>query len=226
MFNFLSNIFVDFLIILYSNTGSLGISIILLTLIIKSLFVPISTQAIINSLKIKKLQPEFEKLRKKYKNDQKKFLLEQTKLYQKYDIKPLSGCLPQIIQLIVFFSLYKAFRTFLAMDSIKGVAINPYFLWFDVVKPDYTKILAFFVLITQLLYSFSMMPDILEKIKQKQKLSDSQLNQLMMVLVMPIITALISTRLPAGLSIYWITATLFSLVQQFFILKSFKKKLK
>jgi YidC/Oxa1 family membrane protein insertase len=132
--------------------GNLAWAIISLTLAIRLLMIPLTTPSLKTAQKMKELAQELEKLKKQYKNDKTAFAQAQLKLYQKHGANPLSGCLPQIIQLIVLIALFQAFNQVLkpAPDFITKLnevlyqplqltrdhIINTHFLYLDLTKPD------------------------------------------------------------------------------------------
>ncbi len=108
MLDFISYPIGTFLRIIYNTLAykNYGLSIILLTVIIKSLVLPLTIKQYRSTAKMSEVQPQLQELQKKYKNDPQKLNEETVKLYQKYKINPASGCLPMLIQMPILFSLY------------------------------------------------------------------------------------------------------------------------
>ncbi|MBC7189915.1 membrane protein insertase YidC, partial [Candidatus Aerophobetes bacterium] len=100
------------LIFLYSFTGSYGIAIILLTIIIYGILSPLTFKQFESMQKMQLLQPELKQIQKKFKNDPRRMQAEIMKVYGKYKINPLAGCLPMVIQLPIIFVLYRALLDF------------------------------------------------------------------------------------------------------------------
>ncbi len=95
---------------IYNFVGNYGIAVILFTLIVKVLLVPLGIKQQKISIKTKQIKPELEKIQAKYKNDKEKLNEETMKLYQKYDINPMGGCLPLLVQLPILLGLYRVIQ--------------------------------------------------------------------------------------------------------------------
>jgi len=115
--------------------GNLGLSIIVVTLITKLILLPLVLPSIRSAKKMQDLKPELDSLKRKYK-DPAQFQQAQLALYKERQINPASGCLPQIVQIIIVIALYNVFIQFLKQPIINGTALNPYFLFLDLTKPD------------------------------------------------------------------------------------------
>ena len=107
----LVNPILNILVALYDVTGSLGVGIILLTLLVRTLLIPVIIPSMRQMKKQKELQPELEKLKKKYKDDKKKMAEAQMDLFKKHGLNPVSGCLSQIPMLIVLIAVYNVIQT-------------------------------------------------------------------------------------------------------------------
>lgn len=230
---FITDGFFEVLLFLYQATGNLGLAIIVLTLIIRLILVPLTLPSLKARKKITEIQPEVDKLKKKHKNDKQALQKAQLELYQKYNVNPLSGCLPQIVQLAVLIFLYRALISFLGQDVVHGTTINASFLWLDLSKPDGKYILPIVAGVSQFLLSLMISPgaevrDIVpnksknKKVQQENKAEENTAGmaanmQQQMLFLMPIMTVFIAARFPSGLAVYWVITTLFSLVQQYFV---------
>lgn len=215
---------------LYGVTGSLAVTIIIFTIGIRSILLPLSIKSLRAAQKMKELQPEIKKLKKKHK-DAKKLQQKQMELYQKYNVNPLAGCLPQIVQLAVFIVLYRVFFDFLGDGATAFSNISIFGI--SLLEADSTRILPVVAAITQLALSVMIAPgaevrDIesnAAKSKKKQKANEQEEDvaemaasmQQQMIYIFPIMTGFIALSFPAGLVLYWITATLFSIAQQYYI---------
>jgi YidC/Oxa1 family membrane protein insertase len=230
---FITDGFFQFLLFLYQTTGNLGWAIIVLTLIIRFILVPLTLPSLKAQKKIKDLQPEIDKLKQKHGKDKQAMQKAQLELYQKYNVNPLSGCLPQLVQLGMLIFLYQALISFLGQDAINGAGINPSFLWLDLTQPDTKFVLPVVAGVTQMVLSLMIAPggetrDIVpnksksKKIQQENKKEENMAGmaasmQQQMLFIMPIMTVFIAARFPSGLAVYWVMTTVFSIGQQYFI---------
>lgn len=140
--------------VLFNN---LGLAIIALTIIVRFALSPIMTNQLKSAKKIQELSPELEKLKLKFKDDKQKLMQAQMELYKRNNVNPASGCLPQIVQLVILISLYQAFNLVIKPDGLEVVkkineslysfnqlptssALNLNFLYLDLSKPDLFKI--------------------------------------------------------------------------------------
>ena len=122
--------------------GNFGIAILLLTVIIKLLFFPLANKSYRSMSKMKKLQPEMMKIRERFKDDRERMNKEMMELYKREKANPASGCLPMVIQIPVFFSLYKVLFVTIEMRQA------PFFGWIhDLSAPDPTSLLNLFGLV-------------------------------------------------------------------------------
>jgi len=223
------------LIFLSTNLGGLGWAIIAFTLIIKVLLYPINESAIKSALKLKTLQPEQEKLQKKYAKDPKQLQQAQLKLYQKAGVNPLGGCLPQLVQLAVVIVLYRSLISLLGHPSIEDGTIASHFMWLDLRTPDPFYILPVLAAISQFAVSHLMMgggdskkadPSAKKSSKPSNPTSPSSMvmMQKQMIYVMPVMTGVIAANFPAGISLYWVVSTIFSLFQQWAVMSKEQRR--
>ena len=232
MINTITQLFIDFLVMLYEVTGSLGIAIILFTLILRFILLPLSANTIKASKKIRELQPELKKLKEKHK-DKQALQLAQMELYKKYNVNPLAGCLPQLAQLLVLYLLYHALMTFLGQETVNGVPLNTSFLWLNLARPDHLFILPVLAGVTQFILSLMIAPggevrDIVpnkskKKTVQKENEKEEDMAEMaatmqkQMIFILPFMTGIIALSFPSGLAVYWVVTTVFSIVQQYVI---------
>lgn len=213
-----------------------GVAIILTTLLIKTLFIPLSKKQIESQKKMQELQPKIKELQKKYKDNkegQTKAIME---LYRENKANPFSGCLPLIVQLIVLIAIYRviinisqAGFTIQAGDLYSFVgnpgAVKHLFLNFiDLTKPNYV-----FALLSAAAqyYQTKMLFQRQGKAALPEKTSDEPdfaaiMNKQMLYLG-PAITFFIGITFPAALSLYWLFSTLFMIFQQMVIFKPKKQ---
>ena len=176
-----------------------GIAIIILTTIIKIIFWPLGNLSYKSMNEMKKLQPKIEALKEKYKNDQSKIGQETMALYREHKVNPFSGCLPMLIQIPVFFGLYKAL-----MYSIE-LRQSPLFFWIqDLSAKDPYYITPIIMGATQFI-SQKMTPAMGDPMQQK------------IMLFMPIIFTFFFLNFPAGLVIYWLFNNILQIGQQYYI---------
>jgi len=229
----LTEYFNIFIIELFKVTGSLGWSIVALTLILRSLLIPLTLPSIKAQHKMRELQPEINKLKKSHGHDKKALQQKQLELYQKYNVNPLAGCLPQLLQIGVLILLYRSLVSFLGDTNGHGLQISSQFLWLDLAKPDPKYILPVLAGVTQFILSLMLAPatqtpDIIPNKSKSKKLQEANKKEedtaemaasisQQMIFIMPLMTAFISLRFPSGLALYWVVSTVFSVVQQYFI---------
>jgi YidC/Oxa1 family membrane protein insertase len=205
--------------------GNLGLSIIAITLIIKVILLPIVVPSLRSAKKMQELKPELDRLKAKH-TDKATLQQAQVALYKEKGINPAAGCLPQIVQIIILISLYQVFIYFLKQSSVGGIILNPFFLYFDLTKPDRTYVLPILAGLSQLVFSLMMQTGIeshvenpknkIAKKKEEDNLEMATSMQQQMVYMMPAMTVIISLNFQSGLVLYWVVSTLFSLVQQYF----------
>ncbi len=127
---------------LYSLVGNFGIAILLVTVIVKAIFFPLANKSYVSMSKMKLVQPKMTEIREKFKDDKQKQQQAMMELYKTEKINPLAGCLPMVIQIPVFFSLYKVLFVTIEMRHA------PFFGWIqDLSAPDPTTIFNLFGLI-------------------------------------------------------------------------------
>lgn len=198
-----------------------GLSIILLTAFINILLFPLTFKGIKSMKQMQALQPKMETLRKTHKNDPQKLNKEVMELYKRYKINPMTGCLPLILQMPVFFALY---QVLLRSIELRGAP----FLWIkDLSQPD--RLIIFKAPIPFMGNELNILP-ILMAIAMffQQRLSapanpaaDDQMaqQQKMMMVMMPVLFGFIFYHLPSGLVMYWLTNTLLTVTEQEMFLK-------
>lgn len=212
------------LVALYYLTHDFGLSIILLTVLIKLILYPSSVKSMVFQRRIAKVQPQIKEIQKKYKNDKEKQSRALMELYQKEKITPLSGCLPGIIEAIIFLSLFLVIR---GASNPAGISGGLYHFFPQTMKIDLT--LFGFIDLTKSLWTTTsgkvlvFVTGFLQFLQLKrsqegveQKKGDFQKE---MLYFFPILTIIILAKFPAALGIYWLTTTVFSLLQQELVLR-------
>ncbi len=190
-------------------TGNYGIDIILLTILIKILFYPLTQKSIVSMKKMQELGPIIKTLKEKYKGDTQRLNQETMNLYKTYKINPLSGCLPMVAQIPVFIALYKGLLVTIELRHA------PFFLWInDLSAPEHLWNIAVAgydlpIRLLPLLMGVSMF--------LQQKMTPSagmEPMQQKMMLFMPLIFTFMFWSFPTGLVIYWLVNNILAIGQQ------------
>jgi len=201
MFAFLAYGIRWLLVFFYSLVQNWGIAILLLTLSIKAALLPVTTKSFRSMEKMKTVQPKIEELKKKYENDQQKLAEAQMKLFREEGINPLSGCLPLILQMPIYFALY---RTIFSSAELYNA---PFLGWItDLSKSDpyfIIPILAGALMIAQ--------------VKFAPQAANANPQMKMMQWIMPLMFIPVTLFLPAGLVLYIFANILLSILQQLYI---------
>ena len=205
---------------LYHLLGNFGLAIIGVTILVKIAFFPLSNKSYVSMAKMKKLQPQMEQLRERYADDKAKMQQELMELYKKEKINPLAGCLPILVQIPVFFALYKVL--FVSIDMRHA----PFFGWIqDLSAPDPTSIFNLFGLLPYSVPDFLMLgvwPVIMGITMWLQmQLNPPQPDPIQQKIFnwMPLIFTFLLAGFPAGLVIYWAWNNILSIIQQWYISK-------
>lgn len=234
MFDFLVNIFNAFLyqplfnllILIYNllPKHDFGLAIIFLTIIIRIILYPLSIKTLNSQKALQKLQPKTEEIKKKFKDDKERQARETLELYRKEKINPFSGLFLVIIQFPVLIALYTVFNRGLKPEELgllysfiaNPIQVNSmFFNIINLAKPN--LIFAILASILQFFQTKMLMPKKLNN--QLKETNPALMMQKQMVYVFPIITIIILINLPSALSLYWIVSGIFSIIQQYFVLK-------
>ncbi len=226
----------NLLVLFYHLLGeNLGLAIIAITIVIKIATYPLTKPSLLMAKKQKEIAPELRKIKDKYKDRQVQ-AQKQMELYKAHGINPASGCLPQIIQLILFIVLYRVFIDFLnsngmisqsvvdalySFEYLKlevGQTFNTQFLFYDLASVDKTYTLPLVAAIAQFFMSKVMQKSnkVSEDIaKTTPDTKDDFMYNMQegMIYTFPLMTFFIGMTLPAGLSVYWLVSTVISLIQ-------------
>ncbi|WP_025733211.1 membrane protein insertase YidC [Carnimonas nigrificans] len=185
--------------------GNWGWSIILLTCVVKIILLPLSAKAYKSMAKMRKLGPQMQRIREQHGDDRQKMSQEMMKFYQKEKINPLGGCLPMVIQMPVFISLY-----WMLMESVE-LRHSPFMLWVQ----DLSAMDPLFIL--PIIMGLSMF------LQQQLNPTPPDPTQAKLMKMLPIIFTFFFLWFPAGLVLYWITNNVLSIAQQYFITKQIEK---
>ncbi len=219
--------FLNLLVFIYNTAAfrDFGVAIILLTLIVRLILSPLSIKALRSQKALNQLQPRVKEIQEKYKNDSSKQSQQIMELYREKQINPFSGCLPLIIQLPILIALYRV--------SIGGFEENALSVLYDFVSaPDFLNPISLgFIDLTKRSFFLSITAGASQFFQARLSLSSGKntglsgkqqnnpmasLNQ-QMLYFFPLITIIVSMSFPAGLPLYWIATTLFSILEQVYI---------
>jgi YidC/Oxa1 family membrane protein insertase len=194
-----------------------GIAIIILTMFTKILLWPLGTKSYKSMGEMKKIQPLMAEIKEKYKNDKKKMNQEVMGLYKTYKINPLGGCLPMVVQIPVFFALYR-----MLYEAIE-LRHAPFFLWInDLSAPDRLFSFDFSIPFMQPPYGIPVLTIIMGAsmlLQQKMSPPMGDAAQAKMMMFMPIIFTVIFINFSSGLVLYWLVNNVLSMAQQHYITK-------
>jgi YidC/Oxa1 family membrane protein insertase len=205
----------------YKYIHNYGVAIIIITIILKALFYPLTNKSYKSMKDMQKLQPKMAELKEKYKNDRDAMNKAVMELYKTHKVNPMGGCLPMVIQIPVFFALYKAL-----MFSIE-LRHAPFILWIkDLSAPD-----ALFGVIPAGLPLLGGMPigplpllmGATMVIQQKMTPSNMDPAQAKMMMALPFVFTFMFLNFPSGLVLYWLVNNILTIAQQTYINKSLKE---
>lgn len=198
--------------------GNFGVAIILLTVIIRGLMFPIAQKQFASMAAMKAVQPKMKEIQERYKDDKQRQQQEIMKLYKDEKVNPLAGCLPLIIQIPIFFALYKVLVLAIEMRH------EPFVLWIrDLSAPDPAHVLNFFGMLPYdvpgflaigplaillgitMWLTFKLNPSAMDPVQQQ------------MFAIMPWILMFVMAPFAAGLLLYWVTSNLLTLAQQSYL---------
>lgn len=210
-----------------------GFAIIAVTILLRLLMLPLTVKSMASMRKMQELQPEIEKLKKKYKNDQQKLLQEQQRLYQEAGVNPLGGCLPMLIQMPILFGFYYAIQ-----ELAQNTALDGFFWIPDLAFPNISKgiswlwplppsvgwdtairylILPILLVVTQIAtQKFSTTPTSGDDNPQAR-----MMNQMMWI--MSLMFFYFALTFPAALSLYWVTSNILGILQQLYVNRTISK---
>lgn len=231
--SFLIEYFSQILFILHGFTGGVGWALVAFTVIIRSILLPLTLPSIKAQKRIADLKPEIDALKQKFGDDKTGFQQAQLELYKKYNVNPLAGCLPQLLQIGVLIVLYQTLLHFFNNPTFNGVALNFGFFGLDLTKTDSTYVLPILAGVTQLVLSVMIMPatevrDVVSNTSKKKEVQKENKKeedmaemaatmQQQMMFIMPIMTVFFALKFPAGLALYWVVTTVYSIGQQYVI---------
>lgn len=201
MFGFISRPLLMLMRFMHDLLGNWGLAIIALTLIVRIVMLPFNILSFKSSRAMQKIQPQLQAIREKYKNDPMQVNRETMALMKQNNANPLSGCLPMLIQIPIFFALWKT------IGSSIEIYQQPFFAWItDLSSHDKFFVLPILMGIT-MFFQQKLTPTTMDPTQQK------------ILNFMPILFALFMLSLPSGLTLYNFISALFGVIQQYFLLK-------
>jgi len=205
--------------------GNMGWAIIALTLLIKAILFPLARKSYVSMARMKELQPEMEKIKERSGDDRQKLQTEMMELYKKEKVNPAAGCLPILMQIPIFFSLYKVifvtielrhapwFGPFQDLSAPDPTSIWNFYGWLPYDAPDPNSIMALiFIGILPLLLGVSMW------FQQKLNPAPTDETQRMIFAWMPWVFMFMLGGFASGLVVYWIANNVITFAQQYFIM--------
>jgi len=203
--NAIASVLEKILVLLYSFLGNYGLAIIGITILIKLVLFPLTLKQDKSMREMKKIQPEVEKLKAKLKDDPQELNKATMELYKVHKVNPMGGCLPVIVQMPILWSLFKVLRS---TGETSVIPLDATFFIWKLTEMDPLYILPILNGVVAFLQ---------QKIMSKGTTQNKQAE--MMMYFMPVMILMISFKMPTGLQLYWLTSSLFSLIQQFYITK-------
>ncbi len=211
-----------------------GIAVIILTLITRTIVFPLSHRAIITQRKMRNIEPEIKQIKEKFKKDKQEQTKQTMALYKAHGISPFSGFLMLLIQLPILFALYRLFSTGIQFNIGElysfvhlPVGINTIFLGLiDISKSNY--ILAILAGITQFFQMYFAMPNVAKPDTNSNSFQD-QLGRSMAIqsrYIMPIFIFFIALRFSSGIALYWTAMNVFAIVHEAIVAYRAKKIMK
>ncbi|MFN3455198.1 MAG: membrane protein insertase YidC [Pseudobdellovibrio sp.] len=204
MFGFISKILMKLMVFLHSFLGNWGLAIIALTLIVRTILLPFNVMSFKSAQAMQKIKPKMDAVREKYKNDPMKMNQETMALMKNNNANPLSGCLPMLLQIPIFFALWRAIGSSIELYQ------QPFFGWIT----DLSYYDPYFV--------FPILMGITMFLQQKMTPTTMDPMQAKILNFMPILFTLFMLTLPSGLTIYNFVSSLFGVIQQYFLLRENK----
>jgi YidC/Oxa1 family membrane protein insertase len=208
---------------LYAQIGNFGVAILILTVIVKAIFFPLANKSYAAMSKMKALQPEMEKLKARYGEDKQRLNQEMMQLYRREKVNPAAGCLPIVVQIPVFFALYKVLYTTIEMRH------QPFFGWIhDLSAPDPATLLTAFGFfpwdVPPYLHFFNigiwpLIMGVTMYLQQKLNPAPADPVQAKVFQFLPIMFTFMMAQFQAGLVIYWAWSNTLSIAQQYTIMR-------
>lgn len=190
----------------YRISHNYGIAIIILTTVVRIPFIPLINKSQQSMKKMQDIQPRMAELKEKYKNDPQRMQKETMELYKKHKVNPLGGCLPMVLQIPVFFALYKVLLIAIELRDA------PFMFWIhDLSVKDPYYILPVIMGATMVIQQ-KMTPSTMDPMQQK------------IMMLMPVVFTFMFLSFPSGLVVYWLVNNVLSIAQQFYVNSKLKNQ--
>jgi YidC/Oxa1 family membrane protein insertase len=217
MFDFIAKPCLWLMNFIHDYIPNYGIAIIILTIIVKLILWPLGNKSYKSMNEMKKLAPLMNEIKEKYKDDKKKMNQEIMGLYKTYKVNPMGGCLPMILQIPVFFALYR-----MLYEAIE-LRHAPFVLWInDLSAPDRLFDLDVYIPFMQPPYGIPVLTLIMGAsmfFQQKMAPAPADPTQAKLMMFMPILFTVIFVNFSSGLVLYWLVNNLLSMGQQYYVSK-------
>ncbi|MDQ7830497.1 MAG: membrane protein insertase YidC [Desulfovibrionaceae bacterium] len=212
-FDFIAKPLLILLDFLHGYVGNYGVAIILLTIIIKIVFWPLTHKSYKSMDQLRKLQPLMAQIREKHKDDRQKMNEEMMRLYKTYKVNPAGGCLPMVVQIPVFIGLYQALLNAIELRHAPFIAHVPFtdIVWLadlSVKDPFY---------VTPIVMGATMF------LQQKMTPAPGDPTQAKIMLALPIVFTFMFLNFPSGLVVYWLVNNVLSIAQQWRLMSKSSK---
>jgi YidC/Oxa1 family membrane protein insertase len=199
----------------YARVGNYGIAIILLTIVSKVLFYPLTVKSMRSMKAMQALQPQINALRNKYRSDPQRLQRETMELYRQHKVNPMGGCLPMVAQVPIFYALYLALSVSVELQNAAFLCVGTMPSWVplvggkdlwicDLANYDPTYVLPILMGVTMF-------------IQQKMTPVAGDPRQAKMMLIMPFIFTFMFLNLPSGLVLYWTVSNILQILQQWYM---------
>ncbi|WP_456392100.1 membrane protein insertase YidC [Nitratifractor sp.] len=205
-FTFLAKPFFRMMLAIYDFVGNWGWAIVLFTILVKLVLFPLSYKGMMSMQKLKDLAPKMKEIKERYGKDPAKMNQQMMELYKKHGANPMGGCLPMLLQIPVFFALY---RVLLNADELQGA---PWILWItDLSRQDPYFVLPILMGATMFLQQQITPNTMTDPLQQK------------IFKWFPVLMTFFFLTFPAGLVLYWLTNNILSIAQQVYINRAYEK---
>ena len=205
MFGLFSKVLLFFLGIFHAGVKNWGVSILLLTFLVRVIFYPLTASAFKSGKKMQAVQPKLKELQERYADDKESLNRETMKLFAKHQVNPLGGCLPMLVQMPIFFALYSALMHTPALFHAEFAYLH------DLSAPDPYGVLPALMAVGMVVQ---------QRLTPMSPGMDPA--QAQMMKFMPLLFAVFMFNVPAGLSLYYSTNTLLSIAQQWYNTRNFQ----
>lgn len=221
--------FFNALVFLYEaiSFNDLGLAIIMLTVIIRIILYPLFYKIYKNQTLLQKIQPEIKRIQHDHKDNREKQAQELLTLYKQHKVNPFSNFFLILVQIPILIALFQVFKTGISPESLEDLyrfvskpemVANTFLNLIDLTKPNI--IIVGLSSITQYFQGLLSSP----KTQKSQELSQAEKVSRQMIFIGPVFTLIILYKLPAAIGLYWLTTSVFSLIQQTLINRSLNKK--